>query len=138
MSEEQLSETRKWLIKSQHDLGSAHRLMDSEEPYLDTAVYHCQQGAEKALKAFLTYHGTEFDWTHDLTELLDSCIPIEAAFERWRDVAGELTPYAVRFRYPADLLEPEPTEAEHALERAQALTEFILSLLPTEVCTNEQ
>jgi HEPN domain-containing protein len=112
--------------------------MEGDEPYLDTAVHHCQQAAEKALKAFLTHHGTVFDWTHDLTELLDLCIPLEATFEAWRDAAGELTPYAVRFRYAADLLEPEPTEAKHALERAEALTQHILSLLPTEIRTNEQ
>jgi HEPN domain-containing protein len=29
--------------------------MEGEEPYLDTAVYHCQQAAEKAIKAYLTY-----------------------------------------------------------------------------------
>jgi HEPN domain-containing protein len=29
--------------------------MEGEKPYLDTAVYHRQQAAEKALKALLTY-----------------------------------------------------------------------------------
>ena len=35
-------EIRQWLIKSQRDIGSARRLMEGQEPYLDTAVYHCQ------------------------------------------------------------------------------------------------
>ncbi len=66
MNEEKRIEIQRWLIKSQRDLGSARRLMEGDEPYLDTAVYHCQQAAEKALKAFLTYHDIVFEKTHDL------------------------------------------------------------------------
>ena len=137
MTEEQLSETRKWLIKSRHDLGSARRLMEGEETYLDTAVYHCQQAVEKALKAFLTYRGAVFEWTHDLTELVALCIPLEASFGPWCEAAEELTPYAVRFRYPSDLLEPDPREAKQALECAEALTKFIVNLLPPEARADE-
>jgi HEPN domain-containing protein len=41
--------------------------MEGDDPYLDTAVYHCQQAVEKALKAFLTYHDTEFEKTHGIS-----------------------------------------------------------------------
>jgi HEPN domain-containing protein len=54
-------EIRQWLIKSQRDIGSARRLMEGQEPYLDTAVYHCQQAAEKALKAFLMARDMAFE-----------------------------------------------------------------------------
>ena len=39
---------RKWLIKARRDLLSARRLARGADPYLDTAIYHCQQCAEKA------------------------------------------------------------------------------------------
>ena len=133
MNEEKRTEIQKWLIKSRHDLGSAGRLMEGDEPYLDTAVYHCQQAAEKALKAFLTYHDIEFEKSHDLTELVALSMTVEPTFERWRSVAEELTPYAVQFRYPADVLEPELSEAEGALQNAQSFLDFILALLPSEV-----
>jgi HEPN domain-containing protein len=42
-----------WLEKAERDLASAARLLDGTPPYLDTAVYHCQQAGEKALKVFL-------------------------------------------------------------------------------------
>ena len=42
-----------WIEKAERDLASALRLLDGTPPYLDTAVYHCQQAGEKALKAFL-------------------------------------------------------------------------------------
>ena len=95
MNEEKHTEVRNWLIKSLHDLGSARRLMEGDEPYLDTAVYHCQQAAEKVLKAFLTYHDILFERTHDLIELLELSLAQEPAFKQWREVAEELTPYAV-------------------------------------------
>jgi HEPN domain-containing protein len=44
---------RNWLIKSNRDLMSARQLADTDIPLLDTAVYHCRQSAEKAVKAFL-------------------------------------------------------------------------------------
>ena len=133
MNEEKRTEIQRWLIKAQHDLGSARRLMEGDEPYLDTGVYHCQQAVEKALKAFLTYHDISFEKTHDLTELLDLSAKAELTLDRWREVAQELTPYAVRFRYPSDVLEPERNEAERALQHAQAFMDFILRLLPEEV-----
>jgi HEPN domain-containing protein len=133
MNEEKRTEVRNWLIKSQHDLGSARRLMEGEEPYLDTAVYHCQQAAEKALKAFLTYQDVPFERTHDLRALLELCIAVAPSFEEWRDIAEELSPYAVRFRYPSDVLEPERSEAEDALQHAQSFVDFILGLLPDAV-----
>jgi HEPN domain-containing protein len=133
MNEEKRTEIQKWLIKAQHDLGSARRLMEGDEPYLDTAVYHCQQAVEKALKAFLTYHDVSFEKTHDLTELLDLSAKAEPTLSHWREVAQELTPYAVRFRYPADILEPDRSEAEQAFQHAQAFVGTILRLLPEEV-----
>lgn len=132
MNEEKRTEIQKWLIKAQHDLGSAHRLMEGDEPYLDTAVYHCQQAVEKALKALLTYHDIPFEKTHDLTELLDLSAKAEPTLNDWREVAQELTPYAVRFRYPADVLEPDRSEAEQAFQHAQAFVDAILPLLPEE------
>ncbi len=138
MNEEKRDEIQKWLIKSQRDLGSARRLMESDEPYLDAAVYHCQQAVEKALKAFLTCHDTVFEKTHDLTELLAVCVTIEPALASWRQVAEELTPYAVQFRYPADVLEPAWSEAEDALEDARSFVDFVLGLLPEEVRPQEK
>lgn len=51
MGEAKTHEIRQWLFKARHDLRSAKRLFTDEPPILDTAAYHCQQAAEKALKA---------------------------------------------------------------------------------------
>jgi HEPN domain-containing protein len=133
MDEAKRKEIRQWLLKSQRDLRAARRLMEGEEPYLDVAVYHCQQAAEKAIKAYLTYQDTVFEKTHNLVALLSICIPLEPAFGQWKEVAKMLTPYATEFRYPGDVLEPEREEAEQALAGAEALVNFIIQMLPNEV-----
>jgi HEPN domain-containing protein len=56
-----------WLKKGRHDLTSAQVLFSGDEPVLDTAIYHTQQCAEKALKAFLAFKKQPIMKTHDLT-----------------------------------------------------------------------
>ena len=107
--------------------------MEGPEPYLDTAVYHCQQAVEKALKACLSYHDTVFEKTHDLTELVETCVTIDPVFASWRDVAAILTPHAVHFRYPTQVMEPEQHEAEEALAYAQSFLDFVFERLPKDV-----
>lgn len=59
MDEAKKKEIRQWMIKAIHDLGSAKRLTSGTKPFLDTAVYHWHQAAEKALKAYLTFQDTD-------------------------------------------------------------------------------
>ena len=101
--EDKLKEIRNWLIKSQHDLGSAKRPMEGDEQYLDMAVYHCQQAAEKAIKAYLIYRDVIFEKTHNLVVLLFECVSLDSQFLQWREVAKMLTPYSSKFRYPREL-----------------------------------
>ena len=42
---------RSWLVKAHSDLRSARALVALLEPATDTATYHCQQAAEKALNS---------------------------------------------------------------------------------------
>ncbi|MSV31449.1 MAG: HEPN domain-containing protein [Bryobacterales bacterium] len=60
-------ETRAWLAKAFDDLKSARVLANAGLE--GTALYHCQQSAEKRLKAFLTWHNQPFRKTHNLKEL---------------------------------------------------------------------
>jgi HEPN domain-containing protein len=123
---------KNWLVKAQRDLASARRLSTGDEPYLDTAIYHCQQSAEKAAKAFLTYHDQRFEKVHDIRLLISLAIPIEDSFSAWLNAGERLTPYAAAFRYPSENLEPGQEEFEQALEAAHGLYKFVISLLPEE------
>jgi HEPN domain-containing protein len=121
-----------WLITAKHDLAAARKLSEESDPYLDTAIYHCQQAAEKAIKAFLVFHDQRFEKTHDLRPLIGIAQPLEAKFSNYRDAAELLTPYAAEFRYPGDVLDPTREEFDIALSEAQRVWEFVLSILPSE------
>jgi len=49
------------------------------------------------------------------------------------DAAERLTPYATLFRYPGDVLEPDPIELTQAMTDAEQFYAFILEILPQEV-----
>jgi HEPN domain-containing protein len=125
-------EVQQWLTKSQRDLKVAWVLFKNEESLLDAVVYHCQQSAEKSLKAYLTYRNTTFRKTHDLDVLIDLCSLSESGFQDLKDGGDILTPYATEFRYPSDTVEPEGYEAEEALEIASSILNFVVKLLPDD------
>lgn len=58
----------------------------------------------------------------------------EARFNALINLAAFLTPFAWEFRYPDDLVEtyPTPEEFNEALRHAQAIYDFVLSIIPTE------
>jgi len=133
MDEAKIHEIRQWLIKAKHDAGSARRLMTGEEPYLDTAVYHCQQAAEKALKAYLTLKDAPFNKIHDLAVLISQCAEFDRGFEDLNALSDVLTPYATAFRYPGDIMEPTAPDAEEAVVMAERIVAFVLQRMPDEV-----
>ncbi len=45
------SEAKAWMVKAWCDLETARRAASGQPPFYDVAVYHCQQAAEKAVKA---------------------------------------------------------------------------------------
>jgi len=80
MSEAKKQLVQSWLTKAQRDLASARVLAASSPPLLDTAIYHCQQAAEKAVKGFLVFCDQEFEKVHDIEVLIQSAVPYEASF----------------------------------------------------------
>jgi HEPN domain-containing protein len=59
-----------WVAKALEDLGVAQHLAGQNLPYFNAIGFHCQQTAEKFIKAFLVAHQVIFPKTHDLEELL--------------------------------------------------------------------
>ncbi len=110
------------------DYNSAKKLIDGDEKYLDTAVYHCQQSVEKILKSFLVYKDIQFEKVHSIVYLVSKCAKIERGFEKWYDSAETLTPYATVFRYPGDYFEPEIEDVDEAIGYAKEIINFVISI----------
>ncbi len=122
-----------WLMKSRRDLLSAKRLARGAEPYLDTAIYHCQQSVEKAVKGWLVYHDQSFEKTHDLRLLVTQASEVDAKFTDWIDIAVQVSPYAIAYRYPGEVLEPTEDEYKQAFQATSGFYDFICSLLPPKL-----
>ena len=127
MDPEHVKEVEQWLVKSQRDLSAARVLFQSQ--LFDITVYHCQQCAEKALKAYLAYQQESLQRTHNLVTLLEGCIQFEPSFEMLRVSAESLTPYATEFRCPGDTFEPEKDDVEEALEMAELVLSAVSQVI---------
>jgi hypothetical protein len=68
-----------------------------------------------------------FAKTHDLTILLDACLPRHPEWEFFRDDFKMLTQYAVVFRYPGESATKE--EAKQAVKVAAAIRAVIQPIL---------
>lgn len=132
MSDTKKELTRSWLIKANRDILSASELAGGATPLLDTAAYHCQQAAEKAVKGYLLYHDVRFEKSHDIELLVTQAMDVDPAWVDCLEAARLLTPLAVEYRYPGDFVEPEPEEFQAAFEAAQSLYAFALAKLPIE------
>lgn len=128
-----VAETREWLAKAALDLRAAEFQFTAQPPLTADIVFHCQQLAEKSLKGFLTWHDQPFRKTHNLVEIGQQCVAVDATLEEVVRRAARLTEYAWRFRYPGEPFEPPVSEAEEALAMAREVYEAILNRLPDDV-----
>ena len=108
---------------------AAHLLENFHPIPVEIICYHCQQAAEKAIKALLLARGVDaIPRSHDLSFLLRSLSKQEDIPEHIYEDADLLTPYGVAVRYPNDL-ELEEHHARKALDAAQAVLAWVRSIL---------
>ncbi len=100
-------------------------LFSGNNPILDVAVYHTEQCAEKALKAFLAFKKQPIMKTHDLSVLIDLCVDIDPDFNELYDSIENLNPYSILYRYPGEIMEPEKEEVLEAIELSEKVFKFI-------------
>jgi HEPN domain-containing protein len=112
-----------WLRKAESDLANAELCLNNNTS-LDAACFHCQQAAEKALKAWLIAHDQPFPFRHDLTELISLCAARQPRFNEFLDEASALTPFATGLRYDADFW-PAADKVRTALQQARRVYDFV-------------
>jgi len=125
-----LEMTRQWIMLANDDLRLAQFILDDDDPICWASAFHSQQCAEKALKAFLTFHDIRAKKTHEIDYLLELCCRVNPDFEQFKQTAGKLTEYAVDSRYPAPHHYASDEDAGQATEIARGIFEFVLKSLP--------
>ena len=112
-----------WLLKSKRDLDTAKALL--EKAYYDTAIYHTQQCAEKALKGYCVYRLQPLIRTHDLEKILKVCVKLDNGFRQLDMFATSLNGLDIRFRYPDIEFEPEEAEVAEAINWSEQILDFV-------------
>lgn len=110
-----------WLSRARDDLGAAAKLLSGSDPFPATASYHCQQAAEKALKAVIAGTGAAIPKTHDLRVLLGHSVGIDQSLDVFYDACDELTPYSTEFRYPNETPDPSLEQVQCALVLSEGI-----------------
>ena len=91
---------KQWIKKAELDYRAAENLLQDTEPIREVAAFHCQQAAEKYLKALLVSIPIEFPRTHDLDQPLELLAPVMPDLASTLSGIGMLSPFGVSVRYP--------------------------------------
>lgn len=130
---ERRAAVKAWSLRAAADLRAGAHLLVADPPLVGDALFHAQQAAEKAMKAFLAWHDVPFRKTHDLGEIGRQCVDVDPALESLFARAERLTVFAWIFRYPVDATEPPAEEAREALAVARDVYDAVLARLPADL-----
>jgi HEPN domain-containing protein len=112
--------TRDWVKKAEEDYLAALDLSRRRKSQLhNTVCFHCQQSAEKYLKARIEEAGLRIPRTHDLESLLNILLQVEPLWAALRPALQNLTDFAVDFRYPGN--EANKQDAQTAVRDCKAI-----------------
>ena len=93
--------TVEWVAKAEEDFDVLERECRARKrPAYNAVGFHAQQCAEKFLKARLCEAGRDIAKIHDLVILLEHVLPLEPAWELFREDLRFLTDFSVSYRYP--------------------------------------
>ncbi len=124
-------EVQRWIDYAEKDLAVAKHLWASFHPKpLEIICYHCQQAAEKAIKA--VYIAKEIPGglprKHDLSFLLEQMKNHVSVSDDLLDIADSLNSFGVIVRYPNDIQIDESTVI-HALQFADTIMAWSENIL---------
>ncbi len=122
MNKETKEFIQNWLTKANEDLLVIEKLTEFEVIATSAVCFHCQQLAEKVLKAYLIANGKEIRKTHNIEFLLSECADFDIEFE---DIDPKnLSDFGVDVRYPGDMYIPNVNETLEYKKLSVGLKEF--------------
>ena len=139
MAEENMAAAQEWLAYAEADLGVADHLNKTYHPKpLQIICFHCQQAAEKAVKAVIVLMGSQggLPKKHDLFLLLKQIQNMLSIDEKFYDYADMLSPYGVAMRYPNEL-PLEERHAEKAISMAREFLEWAKDIVTSKVASDD-
>ena len=123
--------TKEWVAKAEADFQVANTLIESRPPVHDARCFHCQQSAEKYLKALLEELGLTIPRTHNLEDLLSLLLTHHPGLRSLHRGLIFLTDFAVETRYPGENANKRQAEAAMRWATKVRITARSLLGLPT-------
>ena len=124
--------TREWVKKAEDDSLAAISLAQSPNRLHDQVCFHCQQSAEKYLKALLEEQSQRIKKTHDLEILLDDLLTLYPSLKPLKRGLQILVEFAVDARYPGNqTTKRQATSALRWAERVRHKCRTLLGLKPS-------
>lgn len=116
-----------WLNFAKEDLDTAKALLNGDFLFNRSICYHCQQSAEKDLKAYIIYLDLPLNKTHNLIKLVDQISELDKEITHLQQAVEVLTDYILTARYPddSDLIADE--ESKLAFKESEKINNYIRS-----------
>ena len=121
------NQVAEWVAKAEEDFSVALILIRRKNVHAGAICFHCQQAAEKLLKALLIRQSIRFGKIHDLDVLLADLVRPFPVLSLLEADASLLTTYAANSRYPGfEVTVKDAKEAIAALRRVRTAAFRIL------------
>jgi len=121
-------DVREWIRFALMDFDVALNEAKRYRPPIEIICYHCQQAAEKMLKAYIITQNNTFKKTHDLETLIEECKRFSHDFGNIKSNCVMLSSYVSGARYPSEI-ELTEYEMKQAIKNAQQVLDFTKSKL---------
>jgi len=117
-------DVREWIRFALMDFDVALNEAKRYRPPIEIICYHCQQAAEKILKAYIIAQNNAFKKTHDLETLIEECRQFSPDFGNIKSNCVMLSSYVSGARYPSEI-ELTEYEMKQAIKNAQQILDFV-------------
>jgi HEPN domain-containing protein len=122
-----------WIESAENDRDTVKILLASPRVPYEIVAYHCQQCAEKYLKAVFVAHGRRIPFIHDLLKLCRDIQDICADLKGIEADCERLTPFGTTTRYPGSGMHPgleHMARVESWMESIRSAAQSCLHELP--------
>ncbi len=99
------AQVSEWVASAEHDYDAVQILCRAARIPYEIVGYHCQQCAEKYLKALYVQHDRRPPYIHDLVELLHGVADMCDGSAELVHSCERLTPFGTLVRYPGSGIE---------------------------------
>lgn len=122
-------EVQEWIHSADRDRDSVFILLDSSRVPFEIVAFHCQQCAEKYLKAMYIHSNRKMPFIHDLLKLNRDIQDVCTQLQEVEEECEKLTPFGTVTRYPGSTMQPEAGHMPHVTKWMDAVRDRVRDCL---------